>query len=91
MLMGELGMSERSFAVWSVGLALVFGAVVPEPGKQQPELAETSGVSVKGTSAAPVQPSVLRPLQEVPLAVNHAVGSKSSGTPAVLWAAHSAR
>lgn len=26
-------MSERSFAAWSVGLALVFAVVVPEPGK----------------------------------------------------------
>lgn len=84
-------MSERSFAIWSVGLALVFGAVVPEPGKPQSDLAEASNVSEPQPPAAPPQPSVLRPLQDVPLAANHAVSNKRAGTPAVLWAAHSAR
>lgn len=83
-------MSERSFAIWSVGMALVFAAVVPEPGKPQPELAETTGVTVTQPAAEQAQPSVLRPLEDVPLAVNHAVGNKSP-TSAVLWAAHSAR
>lgn len=32
-------MSERSFAAWSVGIALVFAVVVPEPG-QSPAPAE---------------------------------------------------
>ena len=85
-------MSERSFAIWSVGLALVFGAVVPEPGKPQQEIAESTSVTVTEPPAAPAQPSMLQPLQDVPLAaVNHAVGNKTSGTPTVLWAAHSAR
>lgn len=84
-------MSERSFAIWSVGLALVFGAVVPEPGPTQPELAETTGVTVKQPAAEQAQPSVLRPLEGVPLAVNQTVGKKTSGAPAVLWAAHGAR
>lgn len=42
-------MSERSFAAWSVGVALVFAAVVPEPGKS-PAPAE----SWQAKSAAPL-------------------------------------
>lgn len=91
-------MSERSFAAWSVGLALVFGAVVPEPG-QSPAASDARGVAVVQPVAAPIeqaaqesaQAAVLRPLQGVPLAVNHAVGRKDAATPAVLWAVHNPR
>lgn len=87
-------MSERSFALWSVGLALVFGAVVPEPGKA-PEPLGGSGMAVVEPAPAPVsetpQQAVLRPLEGLPLAVNHAVGRKSPAEPSAMWAVHNPR
>jgi hypothetical protein len=85
-------MSERSFALWSVGLALVFGIVVPEPGSPRAESA--AGVAVAQPPASPDRPKVLEPLQAAPFAVSHAGGhaapAKARAAPALLWAVNRA-
>ena len=81
-------MSERSFALWSVGLALVFGIVVPEPGSPRAESA--AGVAVAQPPAPKDQPKVIAPLQGAPFAVSHAAPAAARAAPALLWAVNHA-
>ena len=53
-------MSERSFAAWSVGLALVFAVVVPEPGQEQPSPAKT-GLALEQAPAMPDKTVIAMP------------------------------
>lgn len=82
-------MSERSFALGCVGLALAFGVVVPDPGK---EPAPSVGSAVVTAQPAPqaVQAKVVEPMEGVSFAVHRAAPPKSEATPALLWAVRSA-
>jgi len=68
-------MSERSFAVSCVGLALAFGLVVPEPGKAPGQVAAPSMVMGK-PAPKPAHEKELDRLQGEPFAVHHAAPAK---------------
>lgn len=78
-------MSERSFALGCVGLALAFGLVVPDPGKA-PAASAVLPVVAAQPAPQPVQPKVVAGMEEVPFAVHHAAPAKAEATPALLWA-----
>lgn len=78
-------MSERSFAVGCVGLALAFGLVVPDPGKA-PAATAASPVAMARPVPQPVQAKVAARMEEVPFAVRHAAAPKAGARPALLWA-----
>ena len=83
-------MSERSFALWSVALAIVFGMVVPEPGKPG---APSAAVAVTQPPAQPQREKTLEPMQAVPFAVSQAVSrtpDKAHASRALLWAVNHA-
>ena len=82
-------MSERSFALGCVGLALAFGLVVPDPGKAPAPPAAPAMVMAQ-PAPQPVQAKVVVRMEGVPFAVHHAAPSKPDATPAFLWAARSA-
>ncbi|MGZ8320262.1 MAG: hypothetical protein ACXWVD_14270 [Telluria sp.] len=92
-------MSERSFAVWSVGLAFVFAIVVPEPGGRKPLQAEGNVAVQPPLEAAPLTlPQPLAPPARVqalaPPSVPYALERASAVQPAQsrpqLWAVHAA-
>lgn len=78
-------MSERSFALGCVGLALAFGLVVPDPGKA-PGTAAAPAVVMARPAPQPAQAKVVDRMEGVPFAVHHAAPQKPDATPAVLWA-----
>lgn len=82
-------MSERSFALGCVGLALAFAMVVPDPGKVPGQAAAAGSVM---TQPAPqqVREKVVDRMQGVPLAVHHARPAKPDATPALLWVVRNA-
>ena len=79
-------MSERSFALSCVGLALAFGLVVPEPGKAPGQVAEPAMVMGK-PAPKPAHEKELDRLQGEPFAVHHAAPAKSDTSTAMLWPA----
>ncbi|NML59910.1 hypothetical protein HHL21_02185 [Massilia sp. RP-1-19] len=83
-------MSERSFALGCVGLALAVGLVVPDPGGRQPAVspARPDFVVVR-----PAQQEALKTIDRMddgPFAVHHAGPVKADATPALLSAVRSA-
>lgn len=82
-------MSERSFALGCVGLALAFGLVVPDPGK--PRAAPASPAIVMSRPAPPPAPGKnSERIEGVPFAVHHAAAAKADATPALLWVVRNA-
>lgn len=79
-------MSERSFALGCVALALAFGLVVPEPGKA-PGRAAAPAMAISEPATQPVQEKGIDPIEVEPFAVHHAAPAKRDATPAVFWAA----
>lgn len=79
-------MSERSFALGCVGLALAFGMVVPDPGKAPRQPAASNVVG-----AQQVRVKAVDRLDGVPLAVNHAAPAKPDATASLLWAVRNTR
>lgn len=79
-------MSERSFALGCVGLALAFGIVVPDPGKAP------SAAAIVMTPTAPqlAQVKGIDEVEGLPFAVHHAAPAKPDATPALLWAVRGA-
>jgi hypothetical protein len=78
-------MSERSFALGCVGLALAFGLVVPDPGRQ-PAAPASPGIVISQPAARPAPQKTLDRMEGVPFAVHHAAPVKADATPALLWA-----
>lgn len=99
-------MSEKSFAAWSVGLALVFAIVVPEPGSEQAS-AVKSGLALEqaphktgiamppaAAQAQPValaQPARAMAAQPAPYTVERAAGVPPQPRKPILWASHAAQ
>lgn len=83
-------MSERSFALGCVGLALAFGMVVPDPGKA-PRQPAASNVVGAHPVAQQVRVKAVDRLDVVPLAVNHAAPAKPDATASLLWAVRNTR
>ena len=83
-------MSERSFALGCVGLALAFGIVVPDPGKA-PRPSAATGIVIVKTVAQPAPAKPIGSLEGVPFAVHQAAPAKPDTTPALLWAVRNAR
>lgn len=92
-------MSERSFAVWSVGLALVFAVVVPEPGRKTPPTTpaeitleqpaitlDEPAMAIPPPAAAPVRVSALAPPAQ--FTVERAPGVEPERRKPILWAVH---
>lgn len=79
-------MSERSFALGCVGLALAFGLVVPDPGKAPGSHAVPPIVVAQPATPQPVQQKVVARMEGVPFAVHHATPPKANARPALLWA-----
>lgn len=77
-------MSERSFALGCVGLALAFGLVVPDPGKASVHAGAPEMVMVQ-PAAQPGQDKGIERIQGEPFAVHHAAPAKRDATPAVFW------
>lgn len=78
-------MSERSFALGCVGLALAFGLVVPDPGRR-PESAAVPAIVMAQPAPQAAQPKVVDRMEGVPFAVHRAAPPKADATPALLWA-----
>lgn len=79
-------MSERSFALGCVGLALVFGMVVPDPGKA-PGQPAASGIVMAQPVAQPAQVKAIDRMEGVPFA-HHAAPAKPDATRSLLWVVH---
>jgi len=77
-------MSERSFALSCVGLALAFGLVVPDPGKHA---APAPDMVMVQPVAQPEQDKGIDRMQGEPFAVHHAAPAKRNTTAAVFWPA----
>mgnify|MGYP003409547111 CR=1 FL=1 len=82
-------MSERSFAIGCVGLALAFGMVVPDPGRQ-PAAPSSPGIALSQPSARPAAEKTIDRMEGVPFAVHHAAPVKADATPALLWVVRNA-
>ncbi|MBZ2209501.1 hypothetical protein [Massilia soli] len=80
-------MSERSFALSCVGLALAFGLVVPEPGKAPEGAAATPEMVMVQPVAQPGPDKEIDRMQGEPFAVHHAAPAKQNTTSAVYWPA----
>jgi hypothetical protein len=78
-------MSERSFALGCVGLALAFGLVVPDPGRQ-PAAPASPGIAMHRAAPQPAPEKAIDRMEGVPFAVHHAAPAKADATPALLWA-----
>ncbi len=79
-------MSERSFALGCVGLALVFGLVVPEPGKAPGQAAAPAMVMGEPAPQRDHEKALER-IQGEPFAIHHAAPAKRDTSPAVFWPA----
>ncbi|MCC6071995.1 hypothetical protein ACFSQU_20900 [Massilia sp. GCM10020059] len=82
-------MSERSFALGCVGLALAFGLVVPDPGKA-PAPSAAPAIVMAQPAPQPAPAKEVDRMEGVPFAVHHAAAPKPDTTPALLWAVRSA-
>lgn len=82
-------MSERSFALGCVGVALAFGIVVPDPVKA-PEPLPDAGIVMTQPVPQPAQAKAIGEIEGGPFAVYRAAPAKPDATPAFLWAARSA-
>lgn len=82
-------MSERSFALTCVGVALAFGLVVPEPGKAPRQDAVAADV-VAQPAPRPGQEKDIDRLEAVPFAANDAAPARQDRAPGFLWAARHA-
>ncbi|MGZ8291493.1 MAG: hypothetical protein ACXWVG_00485 [Telluria sp.] len=93
-------MSERSFAVWSVGLSFVFAIVVPEPDGQKPSQApagmaahlpprEAAPLTLPQPVAAPARVQALAP-PSAPYALERASAVQPAPNRPLLWAVHAA-
>lgn len=80
----EMSMSERSFALTCVGLALAFGLVVPEPGPAPRQGAVPADV-VAQPAPRPGQQKEIDRLEGVPFAANHAAPVKQGQAASFLW------
>jgi hypothetical protein len=77
-------MSERSFALGCVGLALAFGLVVPDPGRQRAAPASPAIAMSRPAPQSAPEKNIDR-MDGVPFAVHHAAAAKADATPALLW------
>ena len=80
-------MSERSFALSCVGLALAFGLVVPDPGKTPRSAAPAPDMVMVQPVAEPAQDKGIDRMQGEPFAVHHAAPAKRDSAQAVFWSA----
>lgn len=80
-------MSERSFALGCVGLALVFGLVVPDPGKAPGQVAAPAMVMRQPAPQQPEHDKALDRIQGEPFAVHHAAPAKRDTSAAIFWPA----
>ena len=83
-------MSERSFALSCVGLALAFGLLVPEPGKAPEGATPAPDMVMVKPVAQPGKDKGIDRMQGEPFAVHHATPARQGATPAVFWSARGA-
>ncbi|RJG27468.1 hypothetical protein [Massilia cavernae] len=91
-------MSERSFAVWSVGLALVFAIVVPEPGQSHAPVVELTlnqpAMTLESPPAVALAPPAVSARAQAqapraaPYTVERAAGVQPETRKPILWAVH---